>query len=380
MEEQRSAQLVLANGETFVGTSFGYDRSVSGEVVFSTGMVGYPESLTDPSYRGQILVLTHPLIGNYGVPELRVGPDGLPAPSFESDRVQIAGLVVHDASPDYSHRTARSSLAEWLRAHHVPAVTSVDTRALTMELREHGVTLGRIEVDGEVSPFVDPNSRNLVAEVSCSQLVTYAPLNQQHAVARILLIDCGVKASIIRALLRRGCMVHRVPWDFDVASTAGSFDGIVISNGPGDPKRCDRTIGSIRRAIATNIPILGICLGNQLLALAAGADTYKLMYGHRSQNQPCVEAGGHRCFITTQNHGYAIVPDTLPHAWEAWFTNANDQTIEGIRHARLPFLGVQFHPEANPGPEDTAWVFDEFLGRVRVRTGDRRTMTTYATA
>lgn len=360
------AALVLANSMRFSGYSFGANRARAGEVVFSTGMVGYPEALTDPSYHGQILVLTYPLVGNYGVP-FGERKSGTFQELFESERVQIAGLVVQDYSGAFSHWASRTSLGAWLKRSHVPAITGVDTRSLTILLREKGVMPGGI-VMGEsrgnknARPrFDDPNKRNLVAEVSCKKLIVY---KGRRVGPRVLLYDCGVKLSIIRSLLARSCTVIRVPWDYDVSRSRVRFDGMVISNGPGDPKMCKTTITATQWAMSRTIPMLGICLGSQLMALAAGAKTYKLKYGHRSQNQPCIEVGTNRCFITIQNHGYAMGGKTLPSGWRSWFVNANDGTNEGIRHVRLPFFAVQFHPEANPGPNDTEWIFDAFLKRL----------------
>jgi len=360
---RRSAILTLADGSKFFGYSFGVPKTTSGEVVFNTGMVGYPEALTDPSYRGQILVLTNPLIGNYGVPfedrkgEMLVGV-------LESDRVQVSGLVVQNYSENFLHWASKSSLGAWLKKWNVPAIMGVDTRALTMVLREKGVMIGSIGIRGRMIANntavsgQDPNTRNLVAEVSCKTPVTYKGVARGP---RVLLYDCGTKLSIIRALLSRDCTVIRVPWNYDSNRSRIRFDGVVISNGPGDPKICTETIKEIREVMNRGLPILGICLGSQLLALAVGADTYKLKYGHRSQNQPCAEVGIRRCYITTQNHGYAVKRETLPRDWRVWFENANDKTIEGIRHCRKPWMAVQFHPEAHPGPTDTEWVFDEFL-------------------
>ncbi|MEK7479735.1 MAG: glutamine-hydrolyzing carbamoyl-phosphate synthase small subunit [Patescibacteria group bacterium] len=347
-------RLVLKDGTVLEGESFGAATDAAGEVVFNTGMTGYVESLTDPSYAGQILVCTYPLIGNYGVPDKKF---------FESDKIQVAGLVVSEYSKNYSHHAAQKSLAEWLKESGIPAITGVDTRALTKKLREHGVMLGRIE---HVRPrrsniaFKDPNEENLVARVSIKKRKVYGdgPL-------KIVAVDCGMKENIVRSMTRPETTLIRVPWDYDF--TTEEYDGLLLSNGPGDPTMCAATIANIRKAMSEGKPILGICLGNQLLALAAGARTYKLKYGHRSQNQPCllrqssgqVDAG--RCYITSQNHGYAVDTKSLPPDWEEWFRNANDGSNEGIRHTTKPWRSVQFHPEASPGPTDTAWIFDEFL-------------------
>ena len=352
--EAPPARLELEDGTIFRGSSFGSGKSAAGEVVFNTGMVGYPETLTDPSYRGQILVLTYPLVGNYGVPGDE-REDGL-FRNFESERIQVQGLVVSEHSVEYSHWSAKRSLAEWLREHDVPALFGVDTRAITKRLRDRGTMLGRlVEGDREPPAVADPNRRNLASEVSIDE-----PLVYQRGPKRIVLVDCGVKNSIIRAFLHRDITVMRVPWDHDIAGEKA--DGIVVSNGPGDPKTCGRTIENVARAMERHVPILGICLGSQILGLASGADTYKLGYGHRSQNQPCIEVGTkNRCYITSQNHGYAVDADTLDQDWREWFYNANDGTNEGIIHLSKPYFGAQFHPEASPGPDDTEFIFDMFV-------------------
>lgn len=354
----KEARLVLQDGTVFHGKSFGADASVPGEVVFNTGMVGYPESLTDPSYKGQILVLTYPLIGNYGIPNNSRDKDGLPT-NFESDKIQAEGLVVADYSFDYSHYTAARSLADWLKEEGKPAIFGIDTRQLTKKLREKGVMLGKIVVDGcgDVE-FEDPNLRNLAAEVAAEKKNVY----NSEGKRKIVLIDCGVKMNMIRSLLNRGCSVTRVPWNYDfLADRELEFDGIIISNGPGDPKMCAATIKNVAAAMKKEIPTFGICLGNQILALAAGGDTYKLKYGHRSQNQPCINTETKRCYITTQNHGFAVNMKTMPAGWEELFVNANDGTNEGLRHKNKPFFSSQFHPENFPGPTDTEFLFDEFL-------------------
>lgn len=350
-----AAQLVLEDGTTTAGRLFGMPKSVAGEIVFNTGMVGYPEALTDPSYSGQILVLTYPLIGNYGVPARTAESAATP---FESGRIQAAGLIVSELAPGYSHRTACSSLSQWLCEEGIPCLAGVDTRALTKHLRERGSMLGKIVVSGEDVAFNDPNQINMVAAVSVRERVVY-PGGKRI----VVVVDCGCKSSIIENLSTRGLTVIRVPWDYDFL--AEDFDALLVSNGPGDPKVCDTTVQNIERAMRLNRPIMGICLGHQLLALAAGATTYKLKFGHRGHNQPCLEKGTGRCYITSQNHGYAVDPASLPEGWEPWFTNANDGSNEGIRHRTLPFIGVQFHPEAAPGPVDCQYLFDNFLSMVR---------------
>jgi carbamoyl-phosphate synthase small subunit len=352
VEPRRRAKLVLEDGSIFSGFSFGAQRSANGEVVFNTGMVGYPETLTDPSYRGQILALTYPLIGNYGVP----GDEKEDRLSryFESEKIQVEGFLISDYSDQYSHWNAKKSLSEWLREFNIPGVFGVDTRELTKKLRRKGTLLGKIIHDHEKKSFHDPNKKNLAAEVSITEPMTYTKGERT-----VLLVDCGTKNSLIRAFLKRGFTVKRVPWDYDF--TTEKVDGIVLSNGPGDPKKCEETINHVTTLLLRDIPILGICLGSQILALAAGANTYKLKYGHRSQNQPCMEVGTNRCYITPQNHGYAVDADTLPQDWREWFYNRNDQTNEGIKHISKPFFGAQFHPEASPGPDDTEFLFDLFV-------------------
>jgi carbamoyl-phosphate synthase small subunit len=331
---------------------------VSGEVVFNTGMVGYPETLTDPSYRGQILVLTYPMVGNYGVPEPRVTA-GLDE-TFESSQIQVAGLVVADATADYSHWSAGKSLPSWLGEQGVPGLSGIDTRALTKRLRERGTMLGMMVAGEEEIELCDPNREKLVALVSVKEPLTYGAGGK-----RVVVVDCGCKDSIIRALVGCGLTVIRVPWDYDFL--AEDFDGVVISNGPGDPRMCIPTIDHVRRAMEADYPIFGICLGHQILALAAGADTYKLKFGHRSQNQPCEALGTGRCYITSQNHGYAVDDRALPDGWTTWFRNANDGTNEGLRHRSGRFMSVQFHPEAAPGPLDTTFLFDQFLAMLHER-------------
>jgi len=349
-------RLILEDGTSFHGVSFGYQRSVAGEVVFNTGMTGYPETLSDPSYKGQILTLTFPLQGNYWVPEQKTAAEFFT--QFESGFVQISALLVSDYSAEYHHWDSRQSLGTWLKKARVPALSGIDTRALTKKLRERGTMLGKIEFRDKKIDFYDPNLDNLVQQVSISEPVKYG-----SGRTKIALIDCGCKHNIINSLLARHVRLIRVPWDYPLDEL--QFDGLVISNGPGDPKTCRQTILQIRQTIARDIPVFGICLGHQLLALAAGANTYKLKYGHRSQNQPVIELNSRRCLITSQNHGFAVDNATLPDEWKPWFVNLNDDTNEGIQHISGRFRSVQFHPEASPGPVDAGYLFDEFLKVVR---------------
>lgn len=353
MNNPKPALLILEDGTRFEGLSFGYEGSTSGEVVFNTAMTGYPESLTDPSYEGQILVTTYPILGNYGVPPQREKDDV--SEYYESSRIHCRAIVAQDYSWKHSHWQADRSLSEWLREEKIPGIYGIDTRALTKHLRDKGSMLGKIMVEGAEDPgFYDPNKENLVAKVSCRQVEYHG-----NGEKTVVLVDCGVKHNIIRCLTRRGVRVVLVPWDYDFNLIP--YDGLFISNGPGNPDMVDTTVENIRKAMATGKPICGICMGNQLLSKAAGASTYKLKYGHRSHNQPVRQIGTDRCFITSQNHGFAVDSDTLPSDWEPLFINMNDGTNEGIRHKSLPYFSAQFHPEASSGPKDTEFLFDDFV-------------------
>lgn len=352
------AKLILKDGEIFEGKSFGYEQPKSGELVFSTGMVGYPESLTDPSYEGQILVATYPIIGNYGVPDKKF---------WESSRIHVSGLIVSQYIDTPSHFQSKMSLGEWLKEEKIPGLVISDTRYLTQKLRDQGAQLAKIIFNKDIN-FVDPNLSNLVDAVSTKEVIKEDYLNDGRLPDNkkygktIVLIDCGVKKNITRSLLDRGVRVITVPWNFDIFSLKEKIDAVIVSNGPGDPKMADVTIETIKKVLAKKIPLLGICLGNQILALAAGGDTYKMKFGHRGQNQPCIMVGTKRCYLTTQNHGFAI--GKIPEGFSPWFVNANDNTNEGIIHKKYPFMSVQFHPEASPGPTDTEWIFDEFLKKL----------------
>jgi carbamoyl-phosphate synthase small subunit len=346
------ARLVLEDGTVYEGWSFGAPKSVEGEVVFTTGMTGYPQSLTDPSYYGQILVSTYPLVGNYGVPGDEVDGSGI-SQNFESGRIWATALVVSEVCKSPSHYASVRSLPKWMEEQGLPGIEGIDTRSLTMRLRERGVMRGTIVVSGS-----RPESEaytHAVNAVSRSEEAVYGAGGSP----RVALVDCGAKYNILRCLLRRGAEVRVLPWN---ASLEGvPYDGVFLSNGPGDPKACTKTIATVRRALAGDKPVFGICLGAQIMGLAAGADTYKLPYGHRGQNQPCVDRVSGRCYITSQNHGYAIREESLPAGWKVWFSNGNDGTVEGIRSEEGPFSAVQFHPEGCPGPRDTEYLFDRFL-------------------
>ena len=355
MRKDKSAVLILEDGTRFEGKSFGYEASTSGETVFNTAMTGYPESLTDPSYEGQILVTTYPILGNYGVPPRREKDDV--SEYYESDHIHCRAIVAQDYSFLHSHWQADRSLADWLKEEKIPGIYGIDTRALTKHLREKGSMLGKIVIEGDdenAVPFYNPNAENLVAKVSCSEVEIHG-----QGEKTVVLVDCGVKHNIIRCLTRRGVKVVMVPWDYDFTSIP--YDGLFISNGPGNPDMAVKTVENIRKAMTIGKPICGICMGNQLLAKAAGATTYKLKYGHRSHNQPVRRVGTDLCYVTSQNHGFAVDQETLPSDWEPLFVNMNDGTNEGIRHKTLPFFSAQFHPEASSGPKDTEFLFYEFI-------------------
>lgn len=359
----KMASLVLEDGTTFKGRLFGAVSSVSGEVVFQTGMVGYPEALTDPSYKSQILTLTYPMIGNYGIPKDEDGEFGL-SKWFESSQIHAAALIVGEVSENPSHWSAAKSLDEWLREQGIPGLQGVDTRCLTKKIREKGTMLGKLVVEGTPAdniPFDNPDARNLVKEVSMKTPQVFNP----EGTVRITAIDCGIKYNQIRCLCQRGARVTVVPWDQPLDSN--DFDGLFISNGPGNPEYCKETVENIRKVacVENPKPIFGICLGHQLLSLVIGAKTYKMKYGNRGHNQPCIHKGTSRCYITSQNHGFAVDPETLPKDWDVLFTNANDQTSEGIVHNHKPLFSVQFHPEHMAGPTDLVGLFDVFLDTVR---------------
>ena len=357
----KNVTLVLSDGTRFHGKSFGYDAPVAGEVVFNTAMMGYPESLTDPSYEGQLLTLTFPLVGNYGVPPFTIEANGIPA-FMESERIHASALIVSDYSDHYSHWNAVESLSEWLKREKVTGITGIDTRELTKVLRENGVMMGKILFDDnpDLIPEADYAGVNFVDRVSCKEILRY----NEGAGKKVVLVDCGVKANIIRSLLSRGVEVIRVPWNYDY--TDMEFDGLFLANGPGDPDMCEEAVNILRKQISgSRKPICGICMGNQLLAKAGGATIYKLKYGHRSHNQPVRQVGTNKCYVTSQNHGYAVDAMTLEADWEELFVNMNDGSNEGIRHKNNPWFSSQFHPEACSGPVDTSFIFDKFIDTLK---------------
>ncbi len=366
------AVLALEDETIINGSGFGYPRKVSGEVVFNTGMVGYTESLTDPSYFGQILIQTYPLVGNYGVPSYSITDEfGIPL-YFESNRIQVKGYAIYSLAQNPSHWSYKKTLNEWMYEQKISCIEGIDTRELTKKIRVKGTMLGILkiakeidykEIMTELGNIEDPNKRDLVREVTIKKPIEY---NFGRSI-KIVMIDCGTKYGILRNLLKRKVDVVRVPYDYSVENILKlNPSGVVISNGPGDPKKCEKTIKTVREIIETNIPVMGICLGNQILALAAGADTYKMKFGHRGQNHPCMDVSNKRCYITTQNHGYVVEDESLKETgFDIWFKNVNDKTVEGIKHKKKPVFGIQFHPEASPGPYETGSLFDYFIEKAK---------------
>lgn len=354
----KKAKLILKDGTEFEGKSFGAETSAAGEVVFNTSMVGYPESLSDPSYTGQILTFTYPLIGNYGIGEARKDENGIEK-NFESGKIHAKGIIVNEYSENFNHWNSKKSLGDWLKSENIPGITGIDTRLLTQKIRQHGTILGKIVIEeSEDIDFYNPDIDNLVAQVSIKKPKTYN--SKKKEAKTIICIDCGMKNNILRSLLARGLNIIRVPWNYDFIEAKLEFDGIFISNGPGDPAQLIELHEIIKKAFKLKKPIFGICLGVQIMAIASGAKTYKLKFGHRAQNQPCIDTESGHCYITSQNHGFAIDEKTLKKDWKVWLKNANDETVEGIKHKTLPYFACQFHPEANPGPTDTLHFFDEF--------------------
>lgn len=357
--------LVLEDGTILSGESFGANCDVDGEVVFQTGMVGYTESMTDPSYHGQILVLTYPLIGNYGIPSDEEFDEHKLMKHFESNnKIWVSGLVVGELCETPSHWRQKYKLAEWMKKHNVVGISGIDTRALTKKIREDGTVLGKI-IQKSCGPFPglefkDQNQRNLVDEVSIKKPITYNPKGSP----RICAVDCGLKLNQIRCFMKRGARVDVVPWDHPL--NPEDCDGLFLSNGPGDPVMCQKTVKNIQNFLAKPKmrPVFGICLGHQLLSSAIGCKTYKLKYGNRGHNLPAIHHGTNRCFMTSQNHGFAVDVKSIAKDWEPLFTNLNDDSNEGIIHKEKPFFSVQFHPEHTAGPEDLEMLFDVFLEAV----------------
>ena len=368
MDDGIVAVLALEDGTIFRGRSFGARLDASGEVVFNTSMIGYPELLTDPSYHEQIVVMTYPILGSYGVPPYSLCDEhGLPL-HYESDSIKVRGYAIHSLSRP-SHWSSDRTLEDWMDQEKVPGIQGIDTRAVTRKIRTNGTMLGLLktsdneigqeQVKEELSRLTDPNNKDLVRDVTPSEPIHYV----NNSDATVVVLDCGIKYGIVRSLLASGASVVRVPYDYSVNEIL-EFEPrrIVISNGPGDPKKCTQTIDTVRELLETDIPILGICLGMQILALAGGADTYKLKFGHRAVNHPCVDVQTGRCYITTQNHGYSVSSESLAEMkFSARFVNINDKTIEGISHVEKAITGVQWHPESSPGPYDTRFLFDQFM-------------------
>lgn len=351
------AKLILKNGEILTGESFWFEWNTTGEVVFNTGMTGYPETLTDPSYKWQILVCTYPLLGNYWIPDFqKIDSFGIRS-FFESDDIHISALIVSEYSENFNHHEWETSLSDFLKQHKIPAITGIDTRYLTQKIREKWAILGKIEIEKTNNlPFHDPNLDYLSYEVCCKEKKVYG-----NGKKKICLVDMGVKNNIIRSLLSYDTTIVRVPGNYDFMEDGENYGGIFLSNGPGDPSLYTKTIAHVKQALEKDIPLFGICLGNQILALAAGAKTYKLPYGHRGQNQPCKDVLTGKCVITSQNHSFAIDETTLPKNISPWFKNINDGTNEGIYFQDKNARSVQFHPESSPGPHDTKYLFESFI-------------------
>ena len=355
------AKLIIKGGPVFNGLSFGSPNSASGEAVFTTSLVGYPESMTDPSYRGQIICFTQPLIGNYGVPSGNARDDFTLLKYFESPNIQCVGIVVTDVALEYSHWTAVESLSNWCKRENVAAITGVDTRELVSYLREQGSSLARLSIGNDKSEeFYDPGLVNMVAKVTTKEPFHIPVKNAKH---HVLVVDCGAKENILRCLVSRGAEITVVPYNYPIQKVADKFDGIFISNGPGDPIYCSETVENLKQVIKEqpDLPLMGICMGHQLLSLAAGAKTLKLKYGNRAHNIPTLDLTTGKCHITSQNHGYAVDASTLPSDYKEYFINLNDSSNEGMTHKERPIFSVQFHPEAKGGPLDSSFLFDKYF-------------------
>ncbi len=374
-KKYKKAYLELSNGIILEGSAIGADSCVSGEVVFNTGMLGYSEAMTDPSYLGQILVFSFCLVGNYGIPAPK-GGDFFMSKGHESASIKTQGIIVSDIFDGCYHHDGGMSLEQWMTEQGVPGIAGIDTRYLVQMIRESRSLFGRIvNKNGKKqktdkfdflknfkdNEYVDPSKYNLMPSVSTKNKVNYGKGRKKVAV-----VDCGVKWNILRMLSERGCEIELLPWDSDF--TAADCDGWLISNGPGDPKNTGDLVERVRKEIlAFDKPVLGICLGHQILALASGAKTKKLSHGHRSHNQPVFSFPEKAAFMTSQNHRYAVKKESIRPGWDLWFENANDGSVEGLKHKTKPFFSVQFHPEASSGPNDTGWIIDKFVNLIKNR-------------
>ncbi|MEE9535659.1 MAG: glutamine-hydrolyzing carbamoyl-phosphate synthase small subunit [Nitrosopumilaceae archaeon] len=363
---KKFGKLILDDGTVLDGIGFGYSTVVFGEIVFNTGMVGYPETLTDPSYSGQILTLTYPLIGNYGVPDPAIKDDDGISSYFESDKIQVRGLVIHELSMIASHWNLSMTLDEWLYKEKIPGISGIDTRELTKKLRTSGVMMAALAVsDSEIDEEKVKKQLSSAQNYTTEKFMDTVSTKDEQVFGKdkktVVVIDTGVKNAILRNIREIGYKVVKVPWNSSIEKILSyKPKGVVVSNGPGDPQNCPDTINTAKSLIEKNIPTLGICLGAQILGLAGGADTYKLKYGHRGQNKPCVNLENDQVYVTSQNHGYCISPDTLKNSeFNLWFSNTDDKTVEGIKHKKQKCIAVQFHPEASPGPYDCKFVFEE---------------------
>ncbi len=363
---KKFGKLILDDGTVLDGIGFGYSTVVFGEIVFNTGMVGYPETLTDPSYSGQILTLTYPLIGNYGVPDPAIKDDDGISSYFESDKIQVRGLVIHELSMIASHWNLSMTLDEWLYKEKISGISGIDTRELTKKLRTSGVMMAALAVsDTEIDEAKVKKQLSSAQNYTTEKFMDVVSTKDEQVFGKdkktVVVIDTGVKNAILRNIREIGYKVVKVPWNSSIEKILSyKPKGVVVSNGPGDPQNCPDTINTAKSLIEKNIPTLGICLGAQILGLAGGADTYKLKYGHRGQNKPCVNLENDQVYVTSQNHGYCISPDTLKNSeFNLWFSNTDDKTVEGIKHKKQKCIAVQFHPEASPGPYDCKFVFEE---------------------
>jgi len=371
-KDYKKAVLELSNGIKMEGRLIGADTAVSGEMVFSTGMLAYSEAMTDPSYLGQILVFSFSLIGNYGIPFNK--GDFFMSHGYESDSIKTQGIIASDIFDGCFHYESGRTINDWMKENGVPGIAGIDTRWLVQMIRDSkGPLFGKIIPEGspvwnntkydflkyfKKNEYVDPSKYNLLPSVSVKEKTSFG-----NGKIKIALMDFGVKRNIIRILMENGCTVDVYPWDTDMGKIEA--DGFVLSNGPGDPKNTGGVIEQVRALYKGSKPMLGICLGHQIMALAAGAKTKKLTRGHRSFNQPVFEVKTRRAFMTSQNHGFVVDEKKLPAGWETWFENANDLSVEGIRHKTKPFMSAQFHPEASGGPNDTTWIIRDFVNIIK---------------